>query len=259
MSEKMFISYNHEDSDLVDSIARRIEIEFGRKNIFYDKWSIQPGDSIIGKMNDGLTTFTVFFFFVSKNSLQSKMVTLEWQTALNRAVNNDLKFVAIKLDDCKMPTILIDKLYIDLYNEGLEDAVAKMKSVIQSNDAYRPLEDLKNLNAEIRRISNNSYEISIRAKAYADNSTRVYFACDNNLSNFGLILSGLFISGNCRLPFNGKILNAWWCQSLTGNVKPGFPLYFEVEANENLKDIHLFKLKNFETNELEEIDVSFLK
>lgn len=39
MSEKMFISYNHEDSDLVDSIARRIEIEFGRKNQHSEKIS----------------------------------------------------------------------------------------------------------------------------------------------------------------------------------------------------------------------------
>lgn len=50
----IFISYNHYDQDLVDMIARRLEIEFGRDNIFYDKWTIQPGDSIIEQMNMGL-------------------------------------------------------------------------------------------------------------------------------------------------------------------------------------------------------------
>ena len=48
--EMIFISYNHGDQDVVDMIAKRLEIEFGRDNIFYDKWSMQPGDSIIGKM-----------------------------------------------------------------------------------------------------------------------------------------------------------------------------------------------------------------
>ena len=48
----IFISYNHNDEQLVDMVARRLELEFGRNNIFYDKWSIQPGDRKIGKMND---------------------------------------------------------------------------------------------------------------------------------------------------------------------------------------------------------------
>ena len=30
----IFISYNHKDEQLVDMIARRLELEFGRDNIF---------------------------------------------------------------------------------------------------------------------------------------------------------------------------------------------------------------------------------
>ena len=113
MTEKIFISYNHNDDVLVDTIARRLELEFGRNNIFYDAWSIQPGDSIIGKMDEGLSSFSTFFFFVSNNSLNSKMVTLEWQTALNIATNNGLKFVAVRIENCSIPLIISDKLYID--------------------------------------------------------------------------------------------------------------------------------------------------
>lgn len=64
----IFISYNHKDEQLVDMVVRRLELEFGRKNIFYDKWSMQPGDSIIGKMNEGLEKVTTFFYFLSPNS-----------------------------------------------------------------------------------------------------------------------------------------------------------------------------------------------
>ena len=65
----IFISHNHKDKPLVDMIARQLEISFGRDNIFYDSWSIQPGDSIIGKMNEGLQQTSIFFYFLSQNSL----------------------------------------------------------------------------------------------------------------------------------------------------------------------------------------------
>lgn len=110
----IFISYNHNDEQLVDMVARRLELEFGRNNIFYDKWSIQPGDSIIGKMNEGIEKFTTFFYFLSPNSLNSKMVTKEWQSALTKSINENLKFVPVRIADCKPPAILIDSLYIDL-------------------------------------------------------------------------------------------------------------------------------------------------
>lgn len=44
MDKKIFISYNHNDKQIIDTIVRRLEIEFGRSNIFYDAWSINPGD-----------------------------------------------------------------------------------------------------------------------------------------------------------------------------------------------------------------------
>lgn len=163
MAEKIFISYNHNDKILVDTIARRLEIEFGRNNIFYDAWSMQPGDSIIGKMDLGLSEFTTFFFFVSDNSLKSNMVQLEWQTALNRAINNDLKFVAVRIADCSIPTILTNKLYIDLYGDGLDTAVNKMRCVIKGEDTYTPLEDVKNVQAFITQNSDYDFDIEIRA------------------------------------------------------------------------------------------------
>lgn len=167
MAEKIFISYNHKDKALIDTIARRLEIEFGRNNIFYDAWSMQPGDSIIRRMDSGLSDFTTFFLFVSPNSLASNMVKLEWQTALNRATNNNLKFVSVRIAECSMPTILTDKLYIDLYGEGIDSAIGKMRSVIKSENAYAPLEDVQNIQAYIIKISRYEVEIMVEATLFA--------------------------------------------------------------------------------------------
>lgn len=180
----IFISYNHKDEQLVDMIARRLELEFGRDNIFYDKWSMQPGDSIIGKMNEGLEKFTTFFYFLSPNSLTSKMVAKEWQSALNKAVNENLKFVAVRLADCKPPAILTDALYIDLYGKGLDDALAQMKCVIKGENTYKALEDAENIVAVVQKISAYEIRIEIKAMLFSENDADFAFICDNAVDDF---------------------------------------------------------------------------
>ena len=233
MAEKVFISYNHADANIVDMISRRLELEFGRNNIFYDAWSIQPGDSIIGKMNEGLENFSTFFFFLSPNSLASKMVSLEWQTALNRAVNKDLKFVAVRISECSPPAILSDKLYIDLYGEGLDNAVEKMKCVIKSESTYKPLADVQNLIARAIVKDSKTITITIEATMYAESNPTFAFACSNAFDEFSAcftISDGIAITGKDVLSFaDGTELNAQTVQ-LQRPLKPGFPFVFEVST-----------------------------
>lgn len=232
MAEKLFISYNHNDAALVDTIARRLAIEFGNNNIFYDAWSMQPGDSIIGKMNEGLGEFTTFFFFVSPNSLASKMVSLEWQTALNRAVNNDLKFVAVRIADCSPPVILSDKLYIDLYGDGLDSAVAKMKKIVKSENCYAPLEDVQNIQVEMTQVGDSTFRFTIKATLYAEHNPTFAFACSNDIKEFQVnpLTEAFTITGSDEITFaNGIKLNAHTCR-LQRVLKPGFPFVAELKS-----------------------------
>ncbi len=239
MIGKIFISYNHKDKDVVDLVAQRLEIEFGRKNIFYDAWSIQPGDSIIGKMNEGLGDFTTFFFFVSENSLNSKMVSLEWQTALNKAVNNELKFIAIKIDDSSMPAILSDKLYIDLYGNGLDDSVEKMKCVINSDNTYKPLERINNLQVEYKETG-NKVTFTIKAIYFAELNPTFAFACSNALSEFSAcfnISEPFTITNQGSMSFDSGISLNMRTVQLQRPLRPGQPFVFEIELK-NTKKLH---------------------
>lgn len=234
MEEKIFISYNHADDGIIDMISRRLELEFGRDNIFYDAWSIQPGESIIGRMNEGLESFTTFFFFISPNSLASKVVSLEWQTALNRAINNDLKFVAVKIADCNPPAILSDKLYIDLFGEGMDNAVEKMRCIIKSESTYKPLADVQNLIAKIAIKDSKTYTLTIEATTYAEMNPILAFACSNAFDDFSVCfnISDSFIMAGGRDELNcadNIKLNAYTAQ-LQRPLKPGFPFVFEVLA-----------------------------
>lgn len=52
----IFLSHNYKDKAVVEPIAIGLKNAFSQDNIFYDNWSIQPGDGIIDKMNERLVT-----------------------------------------------------------------------------------------------------------------------------------------------------------------------------------------------------------
>ncbi len=206
----IFISYNHKDEQLVDMVARRLELEFGRDNIFYDRWSMQPGDSIIGKMNEGLEKFTTFFYFLSPNSLTSKMVAKEWKSALNKAINENLKFVAVRLADCKPPAILTDALYIDLYGKGLDDAVAQMKCVIKGENAHKALDDVENIVAVVQKISMHEIKVEIKALLFSENDADFAFVFDNDIDDFEISTQEAMYygsTGGIRQNINGQTID----------------------------------------------------
>ena len=258
---KLFISYSHKDISLIDTVARRLEIEFGRNNIFYDTWSIQPGDSIIGEMNQGLEEFTTFFYFVSPSSLDSKMVSLEWQAALNRSINKELKFVAVRIADCKLPAILQNNLYIDLYGEGLDDAVEKMRQTVLGESVYKPLETIQNLKSRVNRINDNTVQVVVEALYYAENNPVIAFACENSLEEISIcynVSDGFTQQGTDQI----RVENKWVLNSRNVSVqraiKPGFPFVFQVYYdNTNFyKSVALFLLIDETKGQYEQIPIA---
>jgi hypothetical protein len=134
----IFISHTWIDKPLIEPITIKLADIYGQDKVFYDSWSIQPGDGIIDKMNTGLSECKFFLFFVSKNSLNSNMVQLEWQNMLMQSSKNqNIKFIPIKIDDCILPIILLQTLYIDVFGKGLDYALRQMVDVINGNNTFR--------------------------------------------------------------------------------------------------------------------------
>ena len=50
----IFLSHNYKDKPVVEQVALKLSAIYGQQNVFYDSWSIQPGDGIIDKMEEGL-------------------------------------------------------------------------------------------------------------------------------------------------------------------------------------------------------------
>ena len=111
----IFISHNHKDKPKIEPIAIALRNTYGQDKVFYDSWSIRPGDGIIDKMNSDLEECKYFFYFISKNSLASDMVNFEWQNALIKRIRNQVDFIPVLLEDCEPPAIILQIKYINYF------------------------------------------------------------------------------------------------------------------------------------------------
>jgi hypothetical protein len=134
----LFLSHTYADKPVVEPVALRLREVFGEASVFYDAWSIQPGDGIIAKMNDGLDAQKFLFFFVSEQSLKSKMVSLEWQNALHKSTKGTCRIIPVRVDGCSMPPLLLQNLYIDMHAHGIEAAILQIVNVVQGNSSFTP-------------------------------------------------------------------------------------------------------------------------
>ncbi len=236
----IFLSHNSKDKAIVEPIALKLAQIYGKDSVFYDSWSIQPGDGIIEQMNSGLFKCDFFLFFVSKNSLQSNMVKLEWQNALLKATKNQIKLIPVKLDDCLMPQILLQTLYIDIYGKGLEYGFKQIVDVINGQNVFREqYQTYENMRA-IARKKENGLDIEIAAITYFEPISRFLILIDCNPSDISIICTS--DSSRTVNRFNGiRLNNGLICNALYEEVSRGLTPGFPYRVVINRKDKKPFK------------------
>ncbi len=233
---KIFISHNYNDKQIIEPIAIKLGTIYGRENVFYDSWSIQPGDGIIDRMNSGLFECDFFFFFVSKNSLQSEMVKLEWQNALLKATRNMVKLIPVKLDDCLMPSILLQNLYIDIYGKGLEFGFRQIIDVINNQNTFQEqFPTYENVRGKIHTIE-NGYKIEISAITYFEPIARflILVDCPSSKINVHCTSDAIRMAGNYdNIKLNSGLICNVLSESVDRGIAPGFPYCIEITNKDN--------------------------
>ncbi len=254
----VFLSHNYKDKSIVEPIAVRLAEVYGQNNVFYDSWSIQPGDGIIDKMNEGINEMSFFFFFVSRNSLESNMVKLEWQNALYKAAKGNCKFIPIKLDDCIMPSLLLQNLYIDLYNYGFEVGLSQMFSVINGINTFkRKINTFSNVLAKIKRISNSKSEIEICAIHFQEPISHYAIIYKNDPENIILEVKsdGFHTGGHGKdvTLSDGNTYN-YHAFGVSRATAPGFPVRIEIGTKDNSTLVLCGILKEVSENNFQPIE-----
>ncbi len=185
-------------------------------------------------MNDGLGNCKFFFFFVSKSSLQSTMVKLEWQNAILKTSNGSAKFIPVKLDDCLMPELLLQTLYIDVYGKGIENAIKQMIDVINGNLKFQPqFQTYENVRSYLSEKTSHELTIKIQAESDMEPISRYAILVNNSESDISLkcLSDSMYSSGftpHITLS-TGLTCNAIGV-TINRPTSPGFPVTLKLSS-----------------------------
>ena len=118
-----FVSHSSADREAVEELARAL----ARSGVdpWYSGWEIGPGDSIVDKINKGLGSCDAFVIVVSQNSVRSKWVREELNSAVVERIERETQIIPVRLDDYPVPPIINHLRYIELHplGENLEELV----------------------------------------------------------------------------------------------------------------------------------------
>ena len=114
-----FLSHSSVDKPF----ARRLTADL-RENciqVWLDEEQIRPGQSIVGRINDGLANNEFVMLAISNSFLASEWATWETNTSVTAAVNKkSASVIPLLIDDVwdSAPPLLADKLYVDFRKHG---------------------------------------------------------------------------------------------------------------------------------------------
>jgi hypothetical protein len=123
----VFVSHRTADTIKAEQLATDIR-SYGHI-VWLDKWAIDLGDSIVQRMNEGLTSSTVVLLCFSSEGVLSPWMSREWFSALARQLNGEgVKLLPVRLSGGEPPAILADIKYAD----AVTDYDAALKSIIRT-------------------------------------------------------------------------------------------------------------------------------
>lgn len=111
-STRVFLSHSSKDKEFVRRLAKSLR-SLGIAP-WFDEVEIKPGDSLFGKIGEGLASSDYLFAVMSANSIASRWVDEELRSMMNvQLKSGQVRVIPIKIDDAEMPWFLTEKKYVD--------------------------------------------------------------------------------------------------------------------------------------------------
>lgn len=131
LAPQVFISYSHRDMKFADKLANALTSD--GINVWYDHWKIRVGDSIIRKIQEGITTSNFLIILLSKNSTESRWVEQELNAATIKNIESYGVFILpVLVEKCLIPTFLSDKKYAD-FTQDFSSAYKELLTAIDQH------------------------------------------------------------------------------------------------------------------------------
>lgn len=125
----VFISHRGADATEAARLAR--DLQTAGHRVWLDAWEISPGDSIIGRMNEGLEGAAYVVLCYSRSGVDSPWIGREWMSALSRQLRGHaIKVLPVQLTGGAAPAILADIKHADLvkdWDRGLAELLRAIR------------------------------------------------------------------------------------------------------------------------------------
>jgi len=122
----VFISHRGADQAAAEKLAG--DLRACGHDVWLDIWKIELGDSIVGRINSGLSAASHLVLCCSAASSTSAWMDREWMSALALQLEGaGVRVLPVRLTGGELPTILADIKYADLsehWQEGV-DAICR--------------------------------------------------------------------------------------------------------------------------------------
>ena len=128
MVANVFISYRSADRNKVQQIADALRA--AGHDVWIDVEKIEIGDSIIGRINEGLAGANYVVLCYSANDVSTPYMTREWYSALARQLDrHDVRLLPVRLTGGTPPVLLADIKYADLTTDWNKGIASLLKAI----------------------------------------------------------------------------------------------------------------------------------
>lgn len=109
----VFVSHRGADQDAAERLAR--ELRSRGHVVWLDAWKINIGDSVVERINDGLSGSSYLVLCYSDAGSTSPWMSREWMSTLARQLEGArARLLPVRLTGGSPPAILADLKYADL-------------------------------------------------------------------------------------------------------------------------------------------------
>lgn len=125
----LFVCHTSEDGPFVDRLVDALD----RRALYawYDKREIVVGDSIVQKINEGLSEARYLVVVLSPRSVKKPWVKRELNATLMRQLSlAEIGVLPVLLEDCRIPPLLTDIKYADFrtsFDRGLSELLSALR------------------------------------------------------------------------------------------------------------------------------------
>ena len=123
------LSHTSDDKPFVRNLKKSLQ-DHGVKKVWLDEAEILIGDSLIKKIDEGLTKTRYIGVVLSSRSVKSNWVQKELEIAMNREISSgEVVVLPLVYQHCDLPPFLQGKLYADFSSS--EEYEASLKKLLR--------------------------------------------------------------------------------------------------------------------------------